>query len=148
MRSVSIVIFVSFLCIYVKGDCEDDEQMRDNATLDYLKLEQDLWIKLTNSANDDKDYLFALVRDEHKRFMRYSGRLAYGDGLFELPSTQNLKNILTEVRECRNELNYREITLDFDKIDKAKNLSEAITREINRFDFWKDGTNVSFEMFD
>lgn len=149
MFGLTAVISISYLVIIcvtidnVEGGCENYQQLRDNATLDYLKLERDLWINITSSPNDDNERLFEMVRSEHKKFLINFGELSYSDVLYELPSTKLLEELIGKVRHSRISLNDL-VTSDSLRFvsDSDKNLSSLIARELTRPEFWNDGINV------
>lgn len=67
------LVVLSYLTICGFCQCTNTERLLvDRVTLDYLSVENDLWARLTNSVNDDKEHLFALVRNSHKRFLNDS----------------------------------------------------------------------------
>lgn len=145
---ISFLIACSVLFDYVESGCEGYYPIRNNATLDYLKFERNLWTNISRSWNDDKEHLFELVRSEHKKFLLNFGELSYEGTLFKLPSTNSLKKLVGDVIlthiHLREILTSTRITLSRSfGTDDAKNLSAAIAREITRPEFWEDGTNVS-----
>lgn len=146
-----LIISVAF--DYVESGCESYNPMREDATSDYLKLENELWKRLSNSVNSDKDSLFQLVRDTHKDFMGGFGYVSTSDALFKLPTTKPLKNALNDLWNLRIRTNFDpqtsyntidSITRSYETISNAAhNLSEIITREMIDPKFWTGGTNVS-----
>lgn len=156
-QSILAGIFISSLIIcvaidYVEGSCESYDRIRENATLEYLKMESDLWRNLSTNTSADKDTLVELVRSSYMDFHDHFGFVSSSDKLFKLPSTKQLKNLLGSLFDMQFnvrrqlESNYFNVNSAVRALDivsyNAKNLSELITRELSRPEFWTDGTNV------
>lgn len=138
---------------HVEGLCQSFDRMRENATLDYLILERDLWKNITASKTVDKESLYVLARDSHTKFLKSIGygNIHISNKLYELPSSKHLQELVKLVQDLRNEKfdyamdeSLNNAAPAFEGIlNGAKNLSAAIAQEIGRPEFWKDATNVS-----
>lgn len=141
---------------------EADRPLVDHATLDYLSVESSLWTKLKNSVNTDEDYLFALIRNEHKRFLgksKFFGGNDFKDkNIYKLPATENFTHILSEVELLRVQVSdllqpdYATLadvigTFEQTIITDAMKHSKDVIRKFARFDFRENGTNVGLFLF-
>lgn len=152
-----LVSYLTIICAtinYVECFCESSVRMRENATLDYLILERNLWTKISSNANAEKESLFDLVRKDHAQFLSNYGFVSTG-GLYKLPSTTTLKKAVEQVYDLRirteyrlvrpNDLNLTDaISISGELSESARRLAGTIARELNRPDFWTNSTNVSF----
>lgn len=153
---MNFVIFLGICCsiiICVKSDAIE-RPMVDHATLDYLSVENDLWIKLQNSFNDDKEYLFSLVSNDHKRFLGNATFVGGTDqNVYHKQSTENLANILQRIESLRlhivdiletQNVQFKDIIHVFEHkvLNNALIYSREIFREISRHDFWEDEKRV------
>lgn len=159
---ISTIVLIIYLtsCItisYVQSSTAGNPLV-DHATLDYLSVENSLWTKLINSSNNDEKYLFALIRNDHKRFLGKSIFLGGNDltdkNVYKLPSTRSFKELLSKIELLRSQvsslLEPDNATLasfihsfEHKVVEDLIDYSNDIIQEISRHDFWESGTNVS-----
>lgn len=128
---------------------EAEKPYIDYLSEEYMSAEQSLWSRI--NSHSDKYSLFALVQNEHKRFISNDFGVSASTQDIYIPS-----GILVDNLRLVNSLYYNVSLLlnsnSFDSINiyyvhnilrNAKAYSEKVFREAIQAEFWEKGKNVS-----